>query len=83
MLIPVRFMPPSMPMAGVRRIAIVFARLVVDEEDRGVRPFIVPLNDGKEMNKGVQSWYVLTLVLYHHTEPDSVSIQASSSNHRR
>lgn len=50
-----RFMPPSMPMAGIRRIAIVFARLIVESEDRGIRPFVVPINDGQEMCRGIQS----------------------------
>ena len=35
------------------RIGIVIARLVVEGEDRGVRPFVVSLNDGSEMCKGV------------------------------
>ncbi|GKZ86670.1 hypothetical protein AnigIFM56816_002082 [Aspergillus niger] len=52
----VKFMPPSMPIDGIRRVAIVWARLIVDEEDRGIRAFIVPVNNGKEMNKGVHSW---------------------------
>ncbi|KAL5359067.1 acyl-CoA oxidase [Aspergillus floccosus] len=51
-----KFMPPSMPVAGIRRVAIVFARLLVNGEDRGLRPFIVPINDGKQMVKGVKSW---------------------------
>ncbi|OQE42967.1 hypothetical protein PENCOP_c003G03942 [Penicillium coprophilum] len=50
-----KFMPPSMPIAGIPRIAIVFARLVVGGDDRGIRPFIVALGDGKEMCKGVTS----------------------------
>ncbi|KAJ5169359.1 uncharacterized protein N7500_002142 [Penicillium coprophilum] len=50
-----KFMPPSMPIAGIPRIAIVFARLMVGEDDRGIRPFIVALGDGKEMCKGVKS----------------------------
>ncbi|KAF9887215.1 hypothetical protein FE257_010469 [Aspergillus nanangensis] len=50
-----KFMPPSMPVAGIPRVAVVFARLVVDSEDRGIRPFLVPLNDGYEMCTGVTS----------------------------
>lgn len=49
-------MPPSMPVAGIRRVAVVFARLLVNGEDRGLRPFIVPINDGHQMVKGVKSW---------------------------
>ncbi|OJJ67568.1 hypothetical protein ASPBRDRAFT_660813 [Aspergillus brasiliensis CBS 101740] len=52
----VKSMPPSMPIKGVRRVAIVCARLIVDGEDRGIRTFIVPINNGTEMNKGVHSW---------------------------
>ncbi|PYH31550.1 acyl-CoA oxidase [Aspergillus neoniger CBS 115656] len=51
-----QFMPPSMPIKGIRRVAIVCARLIVDEEDRGIRTFVVPINNGTEMNKGVHSW---------------------------
>lgn len=53
-----RFMPPSMPIAGIPRIAVVFARLMVEGDDRGIRPFIVALGDGKEMCTGVTSMYV-------------------------
>ncbi|OCH86126.1 acyl-CoA dehydrogenase NM domain-like protein [Obba rivulosa] len=49
-----KFMPPTMPV-GTPCIAVVFARLIVDGEDRGIRPFIVPLNDGDQMCKGVES----------------------------
>ncbi|OQD65072.1 hypothetical protein PENPOL_c006G10071 [Penicillium polonicum] len=50
-----KFMPPSMPVAGIPRIAVVFARLMVGDDDRGIRPFIVSLGDGKKMCKGVTS----------------------------
>ncbi|CAG8904521.1 unnamed protein product [Penicillium egyptiacum] len=49
----VSFMPPSMPIAGIPRIAVVFARLMVGDDDRGIRPFMVGLGDGKKMCKGV------------------------------
>ncbi|KAF8172071.1 hypothetical protein BJ912DRAFT_932597 [Pholiota molesta] len=45
----------SIPAGGVPRIAIVMARLNIKNHDFGVRPFIVPLNDGKTMCKGVTS----------------------------
>ncbi|KZN85602.1 Peroxisomal acyl-coenzyme A oxidase [Penicillium chrysogenum] len=48
-----KFMPPSMPIAGMPRIALVFARLMIEGDDRGIRPFIVGLGDGKEMCTGV------------------------------
>ena len=53
-------MPPTMP-AGLPCVAVVFARLVVNGEFRGHRPFLVPLNDGKQMCAGVQSRYVPSL----------------------
>jgi hypothetical protein len=43
-----RFMPPTIP-AGKPCIAIVWARLKVGLDDRGIRPFIVQLNDGHNM----------------------------------
>ena len=50
-------MPPTVP-AGLPCVAVVFARLIVNGEDCGHRPFIVPLNDGKQMCAGIQSRYV-------------------------
>lgn len=47
-----KFMPPTIP-AGEACIAIVFAKLIVGKEDRGIHPFLVPLNDGKCMLPGV------------------------------
>ncbi|KAJ7130599.1 acyl-CoA oxidase [Mycena epipterygia] len=48
-----KFMPASIPAGGVPRIAVVMARLIIDGQDRGIRPFVVPLNDGKVMCEGV------------------------------
>ncbi|KAK2770398.1 hypothetical protein CKAH01_14741 [Colletotrichum kahawae] len=48
-------MPPTTPLPEVRRMAVVFARLVVRGEDRGVKPFIVDLNDRNGMRNGVTS----------------------------
>ncbi|KAI0077143.1 acyl-CoA oxidase [Panus rudis PR-1116 ss-1] len=48
-----KFMPPTLPYGGVRRVGIVMARLMVEDEDRGIRPFIVTLNDGVEMCTGI------------------------------
>lgn len=48
-------MPPTMPLAGLPRVAVVFAKLLVGEEDRGLRPFLVALGNGKEMCSGVSS----------------------------
>ncbi|KAJ8487671.1 hypothetical protein ONZ45_g14251 [Pleurotus djamor] len=49
-----KFMPPTSP-AGIPCVATVLARLIVVGEDRGVRPFIVPLNDGVNMSPGITS----------------------------
>ncbi|KAL4921500.1 acyl-CoA dehydrogenase NM domain-like protein [Aspergillus aurantiobrunneus] len=46
-------MPPSTTRSGLPVVAVVIARLVVGSEDRGVRPFLVPLNDGQEMCKDI------------------------------
>lgn len=48
-------MPPSTPVVGEPKVALVFARLMVEGDDRGVRPFIVPINDGVSMAPGVVS----------------------------
>ncbi|KAL4924190.1 putative acyl-CoA oxidase [Aspergillus undulatus] len=48
-------MPPTTTRSGLPVIAVVIARLIVDGEGRGVRPFIVPIGDGLEMCKGVIS----------------------------
>lgn len=48
-------MPPTTTRGGIPVIAVVIARLIVDNEDHGVRPFLVSLGNGKEMCKGVTS----------------------------
>ena len=40
---------------GSPTIAVVFARLLVEREDYSIRPFVVPLNDGQKMCRGVAS----------------------------
>ncbi|KAG5772885.1 hypothetical protein H9Q72_001064 [Fusarium xylarioides] len=50
-----KFVPPSMPVAGIPRIAVVMAKLMVHGEDFGLRPVVVALSDGKQMCKGVTS----------------------------
>ncbi|TFY70717.1 hypothetical protein EVG20_g2294 [Dentipellis fragilis] len=49
-----KFMPPTTP-CGVPCVAVVMARLVVGGEDRGVKPFVVPLHDGERMHTGIVS----------------------------
>ncbi|KAI9376624.1 acyl-CoA dehydrogenase/oxidase [Aspergillus egyptiacus] len=46
-------MPPTTPRSGFPTVAVVMARLIVADEDRGVRPFLVPLGDGRQMCKGI------------------------------
>jgi hypothetical protein len=41
------------------RCGIVFARLIVNGDNRGVRPFIVAIGDGKNMCKNIISQYVM------------------------
>ncbi|KID81999.1 Acyl-CoA oxidase/dehydrogenase, central domain protein [Metarhizium guizhouense ARSEF 977] len=48
-------MPPSTPLCGMPRVAIVFARLIVGHDDRGVKPFVVELNDSQQMCRGITS----------------------------
>ncbi|KAF7336927.1 hypothetical protein MVEN_02129100 [Mycena venus] len=49
-----KFMPPTNP-AGIRCMAVVFARTTIFGEDRGIKSFLVELNDGREMCTGVVS----------------------------
>lgn len=51
-------MPPTVPALGRPAIAVVFARLFVGGEQRGVRPFLVPVNDGNQMCVGIEAKYV-------------------------
>ncbi|KAH6605375.1 Acyl-CoA dehydrogenase/oxidase [Trichoderma cornu-damae] len=48
-------MPPTTPLCGLPRVAVVFARLIVGSEDRGIKPFIVHLSDPKTMRPGITS----------------------------
>lgn len=36
-------------------IAIVFARAIIEGEERGIKAFLVPLHDGKDMYPGITS----------------------------
>ncbi|KAJ7164503.1 acyl-CoA dehydrogenase NM domain-like protein [Mycena filopes] len=47
-----RFMPPTTP-CGLTCIAVVMARLIENGVDLGIKPFLVPINDGKHMSAGV------------------------------
>jgi alkylation response protein AidB-like acyl-CoA dehydrogenase len=49
-------MPPCSPVSGMARVAVVFARLMIDGKGHEVRPFIVSLNDASgAMSPGVSS----------------------------
>ena len=50
-------MPPTIPI-GSPTIAVVFARLLAEGEDYGIRPFVVALNDGEQMCAGVTARFV-------------------------
>jgi len=47
-------MPPTSP-CGIPVVSVVFARLVVDNEDWGIHPFVVELSDGQQMCDGIES----------------------------
>ncbi|KAH7311388.1 hypothetical protein B0I35DRAFT_357141 [Stachybotrys elegans] len=47
-------MPPNSPWAGVPRICIVFAKLVANDIDCGVKPFIVKVAEANELCPGVK-----------------------------
>ncbi|KAJ7226933.1 acyl-CoA dehydrogenase NM domain-like protein [Mycena pura] len=49
-----KFMPPTTP-CGIPCVAVVFARLIVDRTDRGIKPFLVPIHDGRTMYRGIVS----------------------------
>lgn len=51
-----KFMSWTTPDEGMSSGGIVFARLIVDGQDRGVRPFWVLLHDSKRMEDGVTSF---------------------------
>ncbi len=48
-------MPLSTPEAGMPRVAVVFAKLIENGEDRGVKPFLVWLSDTNGMLPGIIS----------------------------
>jgi len=46
-------MPPATPLGGVPKVAVVFAQIVVDGKQQGVRGFVVHLTNGPSMCEGV------------------------------
>ncbi|KAJ7192808.1 acyl-CoA dehydrogenase NM domain-like protein [Mycena pura] len=49
-----KFMPPTTP-SGLPCVSVVFARLLVDGQDKGVKPILVPIHDGRKMYPGITS----------------------------
>ncbi|TFY83070.1 hypothetical protein EWM64_g940 [Hericium alpestre] len=49
-----KFMPPMTP-CGIPCVAVIMARHMVNGEDRGVKPFLVPIHDGQQMHDGIVS----------------------------
>ncbi|PPQ93408.1 hypothetical protein CVT25_004725 [Psilocybe cyanescens] len=47
-----KYMPPTAP-CGTPVVSVVFARLIVNEQDHGIKPFLVYLSDGVRMNPGI------------------------------
>ncbi|KAF8901502.1 acyl-CoA dehydrogenase NM domain-like protein [Gymnopilus junonius] len=50
-----KFMPASLPAGNLPRVAIVMAKLMVEGKDHGIRPFLVPFNDGQAMCSNITS----------------------------
>ncbi|KAF8587129.1 acyl-CoA dehydrogenase NM domain-like protein [Ramaria rubella] len=50
-----KYMPPTKPIPGLPRVAVVMARLIVESRDYGVHGFVVDLNDGRTMAPGITS----------------------------
>lgn len=48
-------MPPTTPLGGVPKVAVVFAQLMINNESQGARAFIVHLTDGEKMCQGVDA----------------------------
>lgn len=48
-------MPATTPLFGMNKVALVMARLIVDDQSRGLRWFIVPICDEHEMHTGITS----------------------------
>ncbi|KAK0209245.1 acyl-CoA oxidase [Desarmillaria ectypa] len=50
-----KYMPPTVPVLGKPAFGIVWAKLIVNGEVTGIRPFLVKINDGKDMYKGISA----------------------------
>jgi acyl-CoA oxidase len=88
-------MPPNSSMASIPRIAVVFARLLANGADYGVKPFVVQLSDATQMCPGVSSRLLPTrsgvrgldhaLTSFNHVKlgPESLLDQSSGAPSRR
>ncbi|KAJ6613726.1 acyl-CoA dehydrogenase NM domain-like protein [Mycena sp. CBHHK59/15] len=47
-----KIMPPTSP-CGIPAVGVVFAKLIVKDQDYGIRPFVLPFTDGKVMMPGI------------------------------
>ncbi|KAH9934315.1 acyl-CoA dehydrogenase/oxidase [Fomitopsis serialis] len=50
-----KFMPPTMPHPVIPKVAIVFARLMVGKDDRGIHPFLLPTSYPGRMHSRVSA----------------------------
>ncbi|SJL07060.1 related to acyl-CoA oxidase [Armillaria ostoyae] len=50
-----KYMPPTVPVLGKPAFGIVWAKLIINGEVTGIRPFLVKINDGKDMYKGISA----------------------------
>ncbi|THH02279.1 hypothetical protein EW026_g542 [Hermanssonia centrifuga] len=50
-----KFMPPTTPIRGYPKMAIVLAKLIVDGKEHGTHPFLVATSDGRRMCAGIAS----------------------------
>ncbi|KAK0479622.1 acyl-CoA oxidase [Armillaria novae-zelandiae] len=50
-----KYMPPTVPVLGRPAFGIVWAKLIINSEVTGIRPFLVKINDGKDMGKGISA----------------------------
>ncbi|TCD67265.1 hypothetical protein EIP91_000342 [Steccherinum ochraceum] len=50
-----KIMPPTTPIPGFPKMAVVMARLILDNEERGIHPFLVQTSDERSMRPGITS----------------------------
>ncbi|SJL04020.1 related to acyl-CoA oxidase [Armillaria ostoyae] len=55
-----KYMPPTVPVLGKPCYAVVWSQLIVGDEKRGIRPFVVQLNDGVHMCKNITAKLIPT-----------------------